>query len=261
MSISIDLAPLLNRVHKGDSLALMKEWPKRSVDLIVTSPPYNLRNTTGGGLSWKNNNRWAGLHENKYETHDDAMPHSEYVEWQRECLSAMMEIIKDDGAIFYNHKWRIQDGILQDRADIVKGFPVRQVIIWQRAGGINFNPNYFLPTYEVIYLIAKPAFRLRPGGNKIGDVWRIPQEQGNPHPAPFPIKLAMNCIGATKAEVVLDPFLGSGNTAIAADKLGRDWIGVDISQEYCTMANDRITKAGCALFDNIYDQQRTRTLA
>ena len=66
----------------------------------------------------------------------------------------MMRVLKPTGAIFYNHKWRIQKGLLQDRADIVNDFPVRQIIIWQRAGGINFNPGYFLPTYEVIYLIA-----------------------------------------------------------------------------------------------------------
>ena len=54
----------------------------------------------------------------------------------------------------------MQAGVLQDRSDIVAGFPVRQVIIWKRKGGFNFNPGYFLPTYEVIYLIAKPGFRL-----------------------------------------------------------------------------------------------------
>jgi modification methylase len=67
----------------------------------------------------------------------------------------MMRLLTDDGAIFYNHKWRVQDGLLQDRNDIVSGFPVRQIIIWHRNGGINFNKGYFLPTYEVIYLIAK----------------------------------------------------------------------------------------------------------
>ncbi|WP_017208644.1 hypothetical protein [Rickettsia australis] len=60
----------------------------------------------------------------------------------------MLSIISNDGAIFYNHKWRVQKGILQDRQDIISGFPVRQIIIWQRKGGINFNPGYFLHTYK-----------------------------------------------------------------------------------------------------------------
>ena len=82
-----------------------------------------------------------------------------YVAWQRESLTAMMRVLRNDGVIFYNHKWRVQGGLLQDRHDIVEGFPVRQIIIWKRKGGINFNPGYFLPTYEVIYMICKPDFK------------------------------------------------------------------------------------------------------
>jgi modification methylase len=178
-----------------------------------------------------------------YDQHDDAMPYHDYVKWQRECLSAMMRVLREDGAIFYNHKWRVQDGMLQDRSDIVKGFPVRQIIIWQRGGGLNFNDGYFLPTYEVIYLICKPDFKLAPRANVIGDVWHIPPETDNPHPAPFPVTLALRCIQSTTAEIVLDPLLGSGSTAIAAELCGRSWIGIEISQDYCKMANDRIKAA------------------
>ena len=121
-----------------------------------------------------------------YAGHSDAMPHDDYVEWQRECLREMLRVLTPDGAIFYNHKWRVQKGLLQDRADIVEGFPVRQIIIWQRSGGFNHNPGYFLPTYEVIYLIAKPEFRLASKAGGIGDVWRVRQDRGNPHPAPVP---------------------------------------------------------------------------
>ena len=175
-----------------------------------------------------------------YAGHNDATPHEDYVTWQRSCLHAMMRVLSEDGAIFYNHKWRVQGGLLQDRADIVDGFPVRQIIIWQRNGGINFNPGYFLPTYEVIYLIAKSKFRLAPKANALGDVWRIPQESPNPHPAPFPVELALQCISSAQAKIVLDPFLGSGTTAIAAQRSNRQWIGIDISEEYCELARQRI---------------------
>lgn len=239
----------INRVHQGDCLSLMEQLPPESVDLIVTSPPYNLRNTTGGGLQWKNNNRWAGLADKQYTDHDDAMDHDEYCDWQRRCLASMLRLLPDTGAIFYVHKWRVQGGLLQDRADIVDGFPVRQIIIWHRSGGMNFNLNYFLPTYEVIYLIAKPEFRLnKRGGHREGDVWNISQEQGNPHPASFPLELARRCVQTTSARVVLDPFLGSGNTAIAADRCGRDYIGIDISGQYCDMARDRLRARGCHLW-------------
>jgi site-specific DNA-methyltransferase (adenine-specific) len=132
---------------------------------------------------------------------------------------------------------------LQDRSDIVNDFPVRQIIIWEREGGINFNPGYFLPIYEVIYLICKPDFELAPKANAWKDVWHIPQESKNPHPAPFPVELAQRCIESTTAKTVLDPFLGSGSSAIAAEALHRNWIGIEISKDYCKLANERIEVA------------------
>lgn len=238
------MEPWLGKVHAGDCVRLMERMPAGSIDLIVTSPPYNIKNSTGNGLKNGRGGKWpqAALIDG-YAAHDDAMPHGEYVAWQRDCLRAMMRVLREDGAIFYNHKWRIQGGLLQDRADIVEGFPVRQIIIWQRSGGINFNPGYFLPTYEVIYLIAKPDFRLVPKANAQGDVWRIPQEANNPHPAPFPVELAQRCIESSGARIVLDPFMGSGTTAIAAVAARRDWIGLDISEDYCNVARERISAA------------------
>lgn len=235
---------ILNKVTVGDCVDLMGRMPAGSVDLVVTSPPYNIKNSTGNGLRFRNQGKWpqAAL-VNGYDGHGDSMPHGKYVDWQRRCLKSMMRVLSEDGAIFYNHKWRVQRGMLQDRGDIVAGFPVRQIIIWQRAGGINFNPGYFLPTYEVIYLIAKPKFRLKKGANRMGDIWRIVQEQGNAHPAPFPVELAERCIGATDAGVVLDPFMGSGSTAVAAERQRRSWVGFEISEEYCRMANRRIARA------------------
>ena len=152
----------------------------------------------------------------------------------------MLRIIPKDGAIFYNHKWRVQGGLLQDRQDIVSGFPVRQIIIWKRKGGINFNPGYFLPTYEVIYLIAKPKFRLAQKANAYGDVWEFNQEMKNPHPAPFPIQLIERIISSTMAETILDPFMGSGTTAIAAINLNRKYVGIEICEDYVELANQRI---------------------
>ena len=192
----------------------------------------------GRGGKWKN----AALIEG-YDGHDDSMPHEQYVEWQQRCLQAMWRVLSDDGAIFYNHKWRVQGGRWQRLADeITADFPVRQIIIWQRKGGINFNPGYFLPTYEVIYLIAKPKFALAPKANAAGDVWVITQESRNPHPAPFPVELAQRCIESTTGKIVLDPMMGSGTTAVAAELVGRQWIGIDISEEYCRIATSRITE-------------------
>lgn len=231
----------LNNICCGSAVEIMKLMPDASVDIVVTSPPYNLKNSTGNGMKDGRGGKWANAALQKgYSHHNDCMPHDEYVKWQRDCLTEMMRLIPENGAIFYNHKWRVQGGLLQNREDIVSGFPVRQIIIWRRKGGFNFNAGYFLPTYEVIYLIAKPKFILAPKANGYGDVWEFTQEMNNKHPAAFPVDLIDRIIRSTQAKTVLDPFMGSGTTAISALNLQRNYIGIDISPEYCAMAEERI---------------------
>jgi modification methylase len=257
--LSVDLLPNVrdsktlprefrNRIICGDALSMMRQMPSCSVDLVITSPPYNIRNSTGNGLRNGRGGKWANAAlQHGYTHHEDCMPHEEYASWQRECLTEMLRVVSDGGAIFYNHKWRVQGGLLQDRADIVSGFPVRQIIIWKRKGGFNFNPGYFLPTYEVLYLIAKPEFRLAPKANGVGDVWEFTQEMGNPHPAAFPVDLIDRIVMSTRAQTILDPFVGSGTTAISAMKFGRDYVGIDISPDYCDLARQRIATHRLAL--------------
>lgn len=232
----------LNKIICGDSLKIMKELPDNSIDLIVTSPPYNLKNSSGNGMSVNTKTgKWAGAAlQNGYSHYDDCMPHDKYAKWQNECLKEMYRLLKEDGAIFYNHKRRVQNGLLQDRDDILQGLPVRQIIIWKRSGGINFNPGYFLPTHEVIYLITKPKFKLKPKANAYGDVWEFTQEMKNGHPAPFPVALIDRIISSTNAETILDPFMGSGTTAVAALINKRNYVGIELSPEYCEMAEKRI---------------------
>ena len=228
----------------------MNQMPEKSIDLIVTSPPYNLRNSSGGGMRCRSGSHWqnAALRDGYANGNTDDLPYDEYVQWQRNCLTSMMRLLTDDGAIFYNQKWRVQKGLFEDRHDIVAGFPVRQIIIWKRAGGFNFNIQYYLPTYEPIYLICKPEFKLASKDPKhpkaacgAGDVWRINQDRNKEHPAPFPVEIPKRAIETTDAKIVLDPFMGSGTTAIAAKMLGIDWIGIEIAQEYCEMANERLS--------------------
>jgi site-specific DNA-methyltransferase (adenine-specific) len=231
----------INKIICGDVIDVMRQIPDGSVDLVVTSPPYNLKNSTGNGMKDGRGGKWTNAAlQNGYSHYDDNIPHDKYVKWQRNCLTEMMRIIPENGAIFYNHKWRVQGGLLQDREDIVNGFPVRQIIIWKRAGGLNFNAGYFLPTYEVIYLIAKPKFELAKKANAYGDIWEVPQEMKNGHPAPFPIRLIDRIVSSTNAKIILDPFMGSGTTAISAINFKRNYIGIDISPEYCESAKKRI---------------------
>ena len=98
--------PFLNQFHWGDSLGIMRSMLKKSVSVVVTSPPYNLKNSTGNGMKDGRGGKWSNAELiNGYESHSDDLPYHEYVEWQRNCLEAMMELLTDDGAIFYNQKY------------------------------------------------------------------------------------------------------------------------------------------------------------
>lgn len=237
------LEQYLNKIINADCMEVLQKFPDKSIDLVVTSPPYNLKNSTGNGMKDGRGGKWANAALIQgYESYDDCMPAEDYSKWQHKVLLELLRVIKDDGAIFYNHKWRVQAGLLQDRRDIVYDVPLRQIIIWKRKGGINFNPGYFLPTYEVIYLIAKKEFRLAPHSNSYGDVWEITQEQKNWHPAPFPVELIYRIISSTTAQIILDPFMGSGTTAVVASGLGRNFIGIEKSKIYCEKAEERLQK-------------------
>ena len=226
-------AAWLNQIHQGDCLQVLAQLPDESVDLVVTSPPYNLRNSTGNGAR-----AWAG-----YDGYTDDIPHEEYVAWQRQCLAEMLRVLKPAGAIFYQHCWRVQDGLFQGRADILEGFPLRQIIIWHRSGSQNHNSTYFVPDYEVIYLIAKEEFRLVDGCSD-GAVWRINQDQSGDYPdlPVWPVELPRRAIAATDAQIVLDPFVGSGTTAVAAALEGRDYIGIEQSARYVAIARQRVAE-------------------
>ncbi|MBX7459365.1 site-specific DNA-methyltransferase [Qipengyuania sp. 1NDH17] len=230
-------------LHHGDCLEVMRKMPSASVDLVFTSPPYNLAFSSGGGLKYAGTrSMWpkAALAEG-YGDYDDARDPDEYVEWQKSVLQECWRLIPENGAIFYNHKPRVQNGILQTPLDLNPELPVRQIIIWNRKSGINFNRSFFLPSHEWIVVMAKPKFRLRKGGCNAKDVWTIQPERHNSHPAPFPVELPRRAIENTDAKIIFDPFAGSGSTGVAALENGRKFIGIDRNEEYLSSAYDRMT--------------------
>jgi site-specific DNA-methyltransferase (adenine-specific) len=211
------------------------------VDLVITSPQYNINNTTGGGFPKAKAKTWnnAAL-RNGYDSTADDLPHNEYIKQQHEYLKIIWSRLSDNGAIFYNHKPRVQNRILVMPLELIPDLPLRQIIIWKRQGGVNFSPTHYLPVHEWIMVIAKRDFRLTDTGSRKTDVWSFPQARDNEHPAPFPLGLPLNILESAPANLVLDPFMGSGTTAIACERLGKKWVGVEISEKYCEMAAKKI---------------------
>lgn len=230
-------------LHRGDCLEVMKTLPDQSIDLIFTSPPYNLGTTSGGGFP-KQKGKWqSAALVNGYTSHTDDMPHADYVAWQRAVLTECWRLLSPKGAIYYNHKPRVQNGLLVTPLELNPGLPLRQIVIWKRHGGINFSPSFYLPTHEWIMILAKPDFRLRDkraSGAK--DIWEIAQERNNKHPAPFPVELPAIALETTSAKVILDPFMGSGTTGMACLRHDRRFIGIELDQGYFDMSVERITQ-------------------
>lgn len=238
---AVPLSALIDEIHCCDALTLLRSIPANSIDCVVTSPPYNMGEHKHKWSTSKASN-WAGMKlRSGYDTIDDDMGHDEYVAWQRDCLSEMQRVIRRDGAIFYVHKYRIMNKRLyKPDDDVLVGFDLRQVIIWDRGSGHNHNPAFFTPSYEVVYVLAGDQWTKSKEAAHLFDIWRILPDTDNSHPAPFPVELARRCIASCVGDVVLDPFSGSGTTALAAMQMGKRFIGGDISPFYIEAARRRL---------------------
>jgi site-specific DNA-methyltransferase (adenine-specific) len=224
------------------------------VDLVVTSPPYNLGgspwphlgnwkqgDSAGGKSKWRNGSDGSG--GVTYAEHSDTMPHAEYVDWQHRVLNACWGTLSETGAIFYNHKPRVIGARLWTPLELNPDLPLRQIIIWARSGGMNFNATAYLPTHEWIMVLAKEAWRLKSkAASGAGDVWRVHQEANTIHPAPFPLAIPAQAIETTAPQLVLDPFAGSGTTLRAASDRGVKSIGIEMSERYCELIAKRLSQ-------------------
>jgi site-specific DNA-methyltransferase (adenine-specific) len=223
------------------------------VDAVITSPPYNLGNKTGGGFPNVAGRDWDTTPTGKwqraaiadgYGSHHDNMPWGEYEDWQRATLAALWATLAETGAIFYNHKPRARNKEMWLPLTLNPGLPLRQIVTWARAGGMNYSIRHYVPTYEWIMVFAKPAFRLRDiPASGAGDLWTIFQEANALHPAPFPVELSLRVLETLDRGLALDPFMGSGSTGIAAARRGWKFVGVENHPPYFDIACRRIEQA------------------
>lgn len=229
----------MDKIHVGDCLSYIKSLPDECVDLTVTSPPYNLGSRYANQSDKAIQGKWSRVIQ--YDDYQDNMPENDYVDWQREVIQELWRITKETGAIYYNHKPRIQRGEVWDRFNLIpKNVKKRQVIIWRRPKGHNFNRGYFVPSYEWIFLLAKDGYKLKKGQSGYGDVWELNPAR-NDHDAPFPIDIPLRAISASEnCDIVFDPFMGSGTTALAAKALGKSFLGAELTEKWVRYSYERI---------------------
>lgn len=258
----------------NDSSEEMKQIPDNSVDLIVTSPPYNIN------ISYGNNTKKGKIVSSKGVKYPDKLEEEEYRELLNKVFTECKRVLKENGSIWINIKNRLIKGEVIPPFWIMNYFTemhLQNLLIWNFDWGGSTNKR-FAPRYEYVFWyinnpknfkfnieeVKVPALNYRPDRYKSqlknpSDVWRIPMVSGNfeertEHPAQYPESLIKRILlaGSDEGDVILDPFLGSGTTAVVAKKLNRNYIGFELEKEYIEMAKNRINKAewGELLNDN-----------
>jgi DNA modification methylase len=230
-------------IYHGDCREIL---PTLSVDLVVTSPPYNMGLVPGGGGRGMYrpgaNNKGGRFRDGYGEQTTDARPQDEYDDWLRERLALMWAATRV--GVFLNHRPRVEHGRVRLPLGLEFPCPLRQIIVWDRGTGIDVNKRHFCTRQEWILLFAHESFMLVDhAASGMGDVWRLGMEHAETgHPAPFPLSLPARCLAATGARSVCDPFLGSGTTLRAAKDAGVRGIGIDIEERYCEIAAGRLAQ-------------------
>jgi len=230
-----------DKIIQGDALDVLKKIDNDFVDLGITSPPYNKGEKSKGWL----------VKNVKYNIASDNVSEEIYQEQQVQVLDEIFRVTKQGGSFFYNHKTRwIRGKMLHPMEWLQKTkWTIKQEIIWDRMIAANIRGWRFWQIDERIYWLYKPI-----DGNKIGkelkskhalltSIWRFPPERKNGHPAPFPLVLPARIIYSIlddKKGVILDPYVGSGTTCLAAKLLDSNYIGIDISKEYVKDAENRL---------------------
>ena len=254
----------LNRIFCCDCVEGMgSRLPERCVDLIVTSPPYNI------GVA--------------YGLHDDDMPLEQYLDWMETVAGECRRVLKDDGSFFFNIGDRPSDQLrsLEVARRVARSFRLQNTIHWVKSVAVpeqDVNIGHYKPVnsrrylnnaHEYIFHFTKAGDvaldklavgvpyqdksnigRWKHAGQDLrdrGNMWFIPYEtvtSEKDHPAAFPVRLSRMCIelhGLGKGRLlVLDPFMGSGSTALAARELGCDYVGFEIDPQYVALTREKL---------------------
>lgn len=240
----------VNEIIEDDAVEVMKQIPSGSIDMTFADPPFNLKKS--------------------YNHYDDRKNIKEYLAWCKQWLYEMVRITKDTGSIFVHNipKWLTYYAAYLNEIAIFKHW-----IAWDAMGaplGKTILPNH----YGILWYVKSNDFKfydiraphrtcrecrallkdyggkkhlIHPFGTLVSDVWtdiyRVRHtKRRDEHPCQLPIHLLERLILMTTddGDIVLDPFIGTGTTAVAAKRLARNYIGVDIDRKYVSITKEKL---------------------
>ena len=222
----------INKIYTGDSVELINDIDDESIDLVVTSPPYY-----NSGHKYQ---RGTGYHY----SFDVGEPL--YVIY--DVLENLKNKLKEDGVVCMNLSFSYGETGVMRPFDIINrvrnkiGYFVNDIIIWHKNNPIPLQRR-LTNAFEFIFVLSKNPIGKYYTKEYTHNVWKFPvATSGNGHSAVYPEELSDNCVVnfSKKGDLVLDPFMGSGTTAISAKKHERNFLGFDINPDYVELANKRI---------------------
>ncbi len=239
-------------LYCGDSCTILQSFPNDVIDLIITSPPYNL------GFD--------------YKSYSDQKDYNEYIEWLTDVFLICYNKLIPGGRLCLNIGDQ-KNGRIPTHAHMINnltqsGYLLYSTIIWDKQqtrrrttwGSFNSpsSPSYPSP-FEYVLVFAKNSYKLQHKGKSdltkeefvqwAYGLWRFSPESKMKkwgHPSVFPEELPKRCIKMNSylGDLILDPFAGVGTTCIVAEKLSRKWVGIEIEEEYCETAKNRLIADG-----------------
>jgi len=244
----------LNKIYNESCLETLKRIPNNFIDLVITSPPYNmnLRIRKGEYCS----RQIVKEISTKYEGFADNMPIDDYYEFHSEVLR---ELLRVSNLVFYIVQ--VVTGSKRSIFKIIGEFSdnLKDIIIWDKKYAepaiqkqVMNRRTEFILVFENDYPISR-QFRSAPfKRGSLNDIWQIDRNRNNgkskdkSHGATFPEKLVTTIIEnfSKKGDKIYDPFLGTGTTAIAAKKMKRKFIGSEILKDYCKIAKRKLNEVG-----------------
>tara|TARA_R100001440_G_scaffold65836_1_gene86768 strand:- start:277 stop:1014 length:738 start_codon:yes stop_codon:yes gene_type:complete len=239
------------KILQGDCLNLLKKIDNDSIDIVITSPPYNMNLRIRNGKYCSR--QIVKEISTKYTEFDDNLPIEEYNKFHTEVLK---ELLRVADLVFYNIQ--IVTGSKRSIFKMIGEFSdnLKEIIVWDKGHGqpamqkqvLNRRTELIL-VFEKDYPISR-QFRKRGkfARGTVDDIWEIKRQRNNikNHAATFPEDLVKKIIEnfSDENDTILDCFLGTGTTAVVAKKLNRNFIGMEISPKYVEITKDRLKTNG-----------------
>jgi site-specific DNA-methyltransferase (adenine-specific) len=214
---------LPNTIYCGDCIDILKLADSESVDLVITDPPY--------GMSFRSNYR---------KVRYNLIVNDDGILWSKEITDQLFRVMKPNTHLYWFCSYHNVDVF---KKELERLFTIKNILIWEKNNtGMGDLTGSYAPKYEMI-IFAQKGRRLL-NGRRDPDILHFNRTGNVNHPTEKPVDLLEYLISKSSGEgdTVLDPFIGSGSTAVACKKTLRNYIGIEIDQAFCKKAEERLNE-------------------